>query len=43
MNCPKCDAEMERIASEPDVNVTGGWECSACEVFVPEWDVDDEP
>jgi hypothetical protein len=34
---------MERIAGEPDVDVTGGWECTECDCFVPEWDVDDEP
>lgn len=42
MNCPKCDAEMERLASDPDVNMDGGYECPACGEFVPEWDVDDE-
>jgi hypothetical protein len=41
-HCPKCDKPMERIEGEPDVNVVGGWECSECEVFIAEWDVDDE-
>lgn len=42
MHCPKCDAPMERIAAEPDVNIVGGWECSECDEWVPEWDADDE-
>jgi len=43
MNCPNCDKPMERIEAEPDVNIPGGWECSECEVFIHEMDVDDEP
>lgn len=43
MNCPKCFKDMERIDSEPDVNIVGGWECIECEQFIPEWDVDSEP
>jgi hypothetical protein len=43
MNCHKCDKPMEHIEDEPDVNVIGGWECSECGVFIPSWDVDDEP
>jgi hypothetical protein len=34
---------MEHIEGEPDVNIVGGWECSECEVFIPEWDADTEP
>ena len=44
MNCPKCDCEMTREEAEPDVGImVGGWFCESCDVFVPEWDVDDEP
>jgi hypothetical protein len=42
MHCPKCDKEMEYIDDEPDVNIVGGWACDACDVFVPQWDVDDD-
>ncbi len=38
MDCPKCGKPMEHIEAEPDVNIVGGWECSPCEEFVPEWD-----
>ena len=41
MNCPKCDKPMEHMEAEPDVNMVGGWECSECEVFVPQWETDD--
>ena len=30
------------IDGEPDVNIVGGWACDACDVFVPQWDVDDD-
>ena len=43
MNCPKCDKPMDHVESEPDVNVVGGWECTECEVFVPDWDTDEDP
>ena len=43
MNCPKCDAEMERIPHEPDVGIEGGWACEDCGVFVHEADTDCEP
>lgn len=44
MNCPKCDAEMEHESAEPDVGIlVSGWQCTACEEFVPDWDIDDEP
>lgn len=42
MHCPKCDAEMERVDSEPDVGLVGGWECGQCGEFVGEWDDDQE-
>jgi hypothetical protein len=30
------------VEAEPDVNVVGGWECSECDVFVPQWETDDD-
>jgi hypothetical protein len=42
MNCPKCDRPMEHIEAEPDVNVPGGWECAACEVFIGDWESPDD-
>lgn len=30
-NCPKCDAPMELVESEPDVGIEGGvYECTSC-------------
>jgi len=42
MNCPKCDEPMERLESEPDVNVIGGWMCDDCQVFVSEWEAPED-
>lgn len=42
MNCPSCDKEMESSPSEPDVNICGGWYCHSCDVFIPEFDLDDD-
>ena len=43
MTCPKCNKLMEQHEAEPDVNIVGGWECHECDLFIPEWEVDDEP
>lgn len=31
MRCPKCGAEMERFDEEPDVGITGSYECECGE------------
>lgn len=30
-DCPKCGAEMLHQDDEPDVGITGGWTCIACD------------
>jgi len=42
MKCPKCDLPLEHQDDEPDVNVTGGWCCDTCDLFIPHWDIDNE-
>lgn len=40
--CPECGEPMEAIEAEPDVGITGGWECECGhhELFD---DADDDP
>ena len=44
MNCPKCDAELEHEDYDPDCGIMrGGWFCEACDLFIGDDEVDDEP
>jgi hypothetical protein len=43
MDCPICEAEMERVYAEPDVGIFGdGWLCLKCNHFEDEEPDSDE-
>lgn len=44
MNCPTCDSEMEYEEYDPSVGILrGGYFCEACNEFIGEDELDDEP
>ncbi len=40
--CPKCNAEMEQVEDEPDVDIHGGWYCHQCGHDIAFHEVDDD-
>ncbi len=45
MNCPKCDADISESwqPDEPDVGISSGWYCDACDLAVAGWEHPREP
>lgn len=41
-NCPKCDALMDHVEAEPDVNIEGLWSCTNCDHVEPDEGDDDD-